>query len=186
MNSTTPVTIVHTIAQRLGVRVKDCQVYDPNVCRFTIDAEHQWRPSVVSGYPFTQEIKLVHNGRRISVSASPEYVRITAEGELTVGVASINRANEVQFMEQTLLLVKDDARWPVFIPRESRPSSQLRSFLASPALHAAVEHLLEDKLHSLHVFQGAVVLYSRAFDADRLMDEIETLANLVSASGESV
>jgi len=113
------------------------------------------------------------------VSANPEYVRTKVEGKLTVGVVSINKANTVLFTKKTQLHVGDDAWWPVFIPGDRGPSSQLRSFLNSSALHAAVERLLESKDDSLHVFQGAVVLYSKARDADEVMGKIETLAKLV-------
>jgi hypothetical protein len=172
-------TILHTIAGRLRVRVRDCQAYDPNVCRFTTDAERHWMPVAISGYPFSQQINFVHKGRRVEVFVNPEYVRVEVKGELTVGVTSINKANEVRFMDRTQLLVKDDSRWPVFVPRNHDPSNELFPFLASSALHAAVERLLDEKSDSLHVFQGAVVLYFKAPDADDLINKIEILAELV-------
>jgi hypothetical protein len=173
-------TILRTVAEKLGTRVRNCQEFDPNVCRFAVDADHQWRPFAVSGYPFSQEIRLVHNGRRIAVSANPDYLRIKVEGELIVnGVLSINKANKTQSMERTPLRIKDDARWPVFTSDQARGSSEIRSLLESSALHDAVEQLLADKADSLHIFEGAVVLYSKARDADQLMNDITTLSRLV-------
>jgi len=81
--------------------------------------------------------------------------------------------------ERTDLLVRDDSRWPVFIRPNDVLSNELRSFLASSALHSAVESLLHNNADSLHIFQGAVVLYAKGRDADRLIDNIETLAKLV-------
>ena len=95
-----PASILPTIAKRLRARISKCEAYDPNVCRFTVDAEHQWKPVVVSGYPFSLEARLVHNGRRVAMSANPEYFRIKVEGELAVGVLSINKTDEVLFLER--------------------------------------------------------------------------------------
>ena len=179
MSGVSPASILPTIAKRLRARISKCEAYDPNVCRFTVDAEHQWKPVVVSGYPFSLEARLVHNRRRVTVSANLEYFRIRVEGELAVGVLSINKTDEVLFLERTDLLVRDDSRWPVFIRTNNGPSNELRSFLASSALHSAVESLLQNKDDSLHVFQGAVVLYAKGRDADGSIDNIETLAKLV-------
>jgi len=60
MSGVPHITILHTIAERLGARVEACQEYDPNVCRFRIDAEHGWVSVAVSGYALSHSTRLVH------------------------------------------------------------------------------------------------------------------------------
>jgi len=104
MSVATHINILRAIAERVGARVRNCQGYDANVCRFTADAEHRWRPVAVSGYPFSQKIRFVHNGRRIAVSANADYLCIKVEGELNLGgVVSINKAHAIQSMEKDII-----------------------------------------------------------------------------------
>jgi hypothetical protein len=172
-------TVLRVVAKKLGARVRNYQEYDSNVCHFTVDAEHNWKPVALRGYPFSEEMQLRYHGRKVLVSTNSDRVRVKVEGELDVGVCSINKANEVQPMEKSQLSVGNDLRWPVFILSKSHPSKALISFLGLDALRSALERLLVDKDSSLHIFQGGVTFYSKTGDADRLIDYVDTLSTLV-------
>jgi hypothetical protein len=159
---------LHHVGKTLGIGVRRCEAYDPNVCRSRADKT-------------TEEIRSLYKHRKLAVSVNPEYVCVQGKGDLQLdGMISINRPNKIYpGMERTQLLIENDSRWPVFIPGNTRPSRRVRLLLASSRIHHVVETLLQEEGASLHIFEGEVVLYSRVRNAEQLKEQIDILLTLV-------
>jgi hypothetical protein len=73
--------ILEAVAKTLRKSVGPCNVYDPNVCKFTMDSEHGWQPVVVAGAPFMHEVAFSRSGRRLTLFANADFLRIEVKGE---------------------------------------------------------------------------------------------------------
>jgi hypothetical protein len=177
--------ILRAVANERGGRVRTIREYDPNVCQFTVDAAHEWKPFATEGYPFSHELRFSHEGRKVTVSENQDWFRLKVEGDLDVGVCSINKSDAVGVMDKSNTRVGDDSRWDVFVPAGTLPTNGLKSFLKSLKLRDAVGQLLgSDPVDSsLHIFKGAILLYTRPCSSQDIADEIEVLSSLVGPFG---
>jgi hypothetical protein len=152
-----------------------------NVCQFIVNAAHQWKPFATAGYPLSQEARFSHQGRRVTISANKEWLRLKVEGDLDVGVCSINKSDAVRVMDKANIKIATDSRWDAFVPAGMQPTEELRTFLNSSVIHSAVDRLIgnDPDSTSLHIFQGAVLLYGRPHSSKEVDGQIEILSGLV-------
>lgn len=171
--------ILHVIAKRRGATVRTIEDYDPNVCRFSVDATHQWKPVASEGDPFSEEIRFSDGGRKLAISANQEWLRLKIEGQLDIGVCSINKSNAVRIMEKTDVGV--DLPWDVFIPAGTQASNELKTFLNSKKVQNAVQRLISTDTApaSIHIYRGAIVLYVQPCSLEDTDVKTETLLSLL-------
>lgn len=162
-------------------RVRPIKSYDPNVCQFTVDAAQQWKLSATEGHPFSHEARFSHQGRRVTIKSNEEWLRLEVSGDLEVGVCSINKSHAVTFMDKANTTIAKELRWDVFLPAGTQPTDELKSFLNSAMVRKAVDRLIaiDPASTSLHIFCGAVVLYTRPDSSQEIDDKVETLSSLV-------
>ena len=168
------------IAKRVKKRARVVQLWDPNVCDFTIrnSVEHV----ALSGYPFSHEVRFKHKGRRITISANPDWLCIgirkgTSDPELPV--CSVNQANKIDFRRETGLTVGNVHHFAVFLPRADRSSGVLLGLLESPVMNQAVEGLIRDTSEGLHTWKDGVDLYSKTLEIARNVVESQRLSTLI-------
>jgi hypothetical protein len=172
--------ILRLVAKKLGTRVKKSNCYDANVCEAEFSEESKWRAKVLSGYPFSQDLRATYRGRRVHVMGNPDYVCCTVYGQLDVEKCSINRPNKISFVNQpSPLSVCGDSRWPVFLCAGRRPSVKLLALLEDPVFYSTLQKLIRDSSESLHLFTDAVTLYATPRSEDEILDAIDALSFLV-------
>jgi hypothetical protein len=171
--------ILEAAAKTLRKSVGPCNLYDPNVCKFTVDSEHGWQPVVVAGAPFMHEVAFRRSGRRLTLFANADFVRIEVKGERPGEVFSVGRPNRVSCSDGLAGYLRDDTRWPVYVWAGKLPPAAIDSILSSRDLHQTVERLLRNQMESLHFFQDSVVLYLQPDHADTVLRAIEDLLSLV-------
>ena len=170
-----------TIAKDRRARLRPIKSYDPNVCQFTVDAAQQWKLSATEGHPFSHEARFSHQGRRVTIKSNKEWLQLDVRGDLDVGVCSINKSNAVTFMDKANTTVAKELRWDVFFPAGTQPTDELKTFLNSAKVREDVDRLIgiDPASTSLHIFCGAVVLYTRPHSSQEIGDKIEILSGLV-------
>jgi hypothetical protein len=172
--------ILHTVAKKLGTRVRKANCYDANVCEAEFSQETKWQAKVSSGHPFLQELRATYRDRRVYVMGNQDYIRCTVYGQLDMELCSINRPNKISFVNQpSPLLVSGDSRWPVFQRAGKQPSEKLRRFLGDPEFHKTVQKVIRESSESLHIFTDAIELYAKPTSADAVIDAIDALSSLV-------
>lgn len=74
-----------------------------------------------------------------------------------------------------------ESRWDVFVSAGAQLTDELKTFLDSSIVRNAVDRLIgtDPASTSLHVFQGAVLLYTRPHSLHGIDDEIQILSSLV-------
>ena len=177
-------TTIIEVARAKGVPVRKRQEYDPNVCEFTIGAEHGWQPFLIIGSPLTRAIGFKHGGRDVRIFANREWIRLEVKGDLTIGVFSINRPNKIRPMTPTRLRIGRDGRWPIFIPVGRDVTQRLEKSLTSPQVGKFVESLIQRPSDSIHFFQSALFVYFRPESADVLLNAIDTVESIVGPRNE--
>jgi hypothetical protein len=172
--------ILHLAAKKLGTRVKKVNCYDANVCDAEFSPETKWQAKVLSGHPFSQEVRVTYRDRRVHVMGNPDYIRCTVYGQLDMELCSINRPNKVSFVDRpSPLCVAGDPRWPVFQCAGKQPSEKLRRFLGDPKFHKTAQKVIRDSSESLHLFKDAIELYTKPTSVDAVIDAIDALSSLV-------
>jgi len=172
--------ILRLVAMRLGTRVRKANCYDANVCEFTANQETKWQPKILSGNPFSQELRATYSGRRIHVMGNPDYICCTVYGQLDVELCSINRPNRILLVsKRSQLSVCGDPRWPVFLRADQQPSDELRGFLDDPTFHKTVQEIIRESSESLHLLADAMTLYRQPRSADEVVHAINALSSLV-------
>lgn len=133
------------------------------------------------GHPFSHEARFSHQGRRVTIESNKEWLRLEVKGHLDVGVCSINKSNAITFMDKANTTIAKELRWDVFLPVGAQPTDELKTFLNSAIVRNAVDGLIgtDPASTSLHVFSGAVVLYTRPHSSQEIDDEIQILSSLV-------
>ena len=162
-------------------RVRSIKAYDSNVCQFTVDAAQHWRPSATEGHPFSHEARFSHQGRRVTIESNKEWLGLEVEGDLDVGVCSINKSNAVGFMYKANTTIAEELRWDVFLQTGAQPTDELKTYLNSAMVRNAVDRLIgtDSASTSLHIFSGAVRLYTRPHSSQEIGDKVEILSSLV-------
>src|SRR5215467_8693579 len=92
--------IMRLVAKKLGTRARKANCYDANVCEFTASEETNWHPKILSGNPFSEELRATCRDRRIHLMGNPDYICCTVYGRLDVGLCSINRPNTISFVNK--------------------------------------------------------------------------------------
>ena len=171
--------LLRVIASQLGGRVRKCENYDSHVCDFAVDASNYGQPVAVKGFPFSEQLRVSREGRKVELAENPEYLRLTVKGSLPVyGVCSINKPGLVA-REKSRLRIGRESSWPVYIPSRSKPSIQLQEFLHSHSVHDAIRDLLANGVESVHVFDGGITLYSQPSNPDQVLSYLNVLLRLV-------
>ena len=181
MESSNPIEVLKTFASNAKKKVQPCNLFDSNVSTSIMDDSTNWKMKLLSGYVFTHQIRMPYRKRRIVVMASEEYISVSIEGSLNVGLCSINRANKISFVNSpTELTVAGDSRWPIFIERDTIPCMELQGFLDRQPLHAAASLLVGSSKESLHICRDSILAYSCIQSSDTLQTGIELLCELVA------
>jgi hypothetical protein len=176
------IVILRSVARRLGKRVRQCENYDANVCEFEANSETGWNAVVVSGHPFSEELRYFCGAHRVHLQANPEYLFCSVSGQMDVGVCSINRPNEISPMRPTGLIVAGGRPCPVFASLGSRSqgeSEALASFLDHPDVRKAVKQVLRHESESIHIFKGSIALYFRPQSPEELLSAIDVLVEVM-------
>ena len=171
--------ILEAAARTLRKSVGPCNSYDPNVCEFTTDSEHGWQPVVIAGAPFTHEVAYKRSGRRLTLEANPDWVRIEVKGERSGAVFSVGRPNQVLFLKNVAGYLGGDPRWPVYFWDESVSTSEIDSALSSRDLHLTIERVLTNSLESVHFCRDGIVLYLQPDRASTVLSAIDEVLSLV-------
>jgi hypothetical protein len=182
MNGTDPIALLKEFAAERKKRIQPCESYDSNVSSSTINKSTGFHPQLTSGYKFTQEIRMKNRGRRVHITASEEYMRLSVEGHLDEGLFSINRANRILFVDvPSDRTVSGDPSWPVFVPRQKSQSAAPSKLLDLPCFHAAVSQLIRSRDDSIHICKDSIFVYFHPDSLDALQLAIESLSEFVGA-----
>jgi hypothetical protein len=181
MESSTPVAVLKTFASSVKKKVLPCNLFDANVSVSIMDDSTNWELKLLSGYVFTHQIRMLYRKRRVVVTASEEFLGISVEGSLGVGLCSINRPNKISFVKSpSTLTVAGDLRWPVFVSSNTVPSMELLKLLDRRPLHAVVSLLVASSKESLHIFRDSICAYSCIQSTKALHEGIDLLCELVA------
>jgi hypothetical protein len=181
MESSTPTAVLKAFASNVKKKVLPCNLFDANVSVYIMDDSTNWKIKLLSGYVFTHQIRMPYRKRKVVVTASEEYLGISVEGSLNIGLCSINRPNKISFVKfPSTLTVARDSRWPVFVRSDIVPSIELLKLLDSQPLHAAVSLLVASSKESLHICRDSICAYSCIQSTDALQVGIDLLCELVA------
>lgn len=172
--------ILHLLAKKFGTRVKRTNCYDANVCESEFGEDTKWHAKVLSGHPFSQEVRALYRDRRVHVMGNPDYICCSVYGQLDVELCSINRPNKISFVNKlSSLSVCGDPRWPVFLRADQRPSEKLRGLLEDPTFQKTVQEVIRESSESLHLSADSITFYGQRKSAEEVVHAINALSSLV-------
>lgn len=125
------------------------------------------------------EVAFRHSGRRLTLFANADFVRIEVKGERSGEVFCVGQPDRVSFSDSLAGYLRDDTRWPLYIWAGKIPPAAINSILSSRDLQLTVERLLRNPMESLHFFRDSVVLYLQPDCANTVLRAIEELLTLV-------
>jgi len=167
-----PVRLLKEVAQRVGRRVRDTNLFDANVCAGTVPPV---RPLEIAAPPcevFRRKLNITLAGRKVALYANPEFVMANIPANLDVEVFSVNRRDKIMALKRSILELPGFPSLPVF----SRSSGdELRDLLRSKAVSQALRALDLDEAESLHVYRNGLLLYLQPESSERLLSAVEAL-----------
>lgn len=180
MELSNPIEVLKAFASNAKKKVLPCNLFDANVCASVMNESTNWNLKLISGYVFSHQVRTHYRKRRVVLEASEEYLCISVEGSLNVGLCSINRANKILFVDfPAALTIARDSFWPIFVKQDAIPSIELQEFLDRQPLHAAVSLLVGSSKESLHICGDSICVYSCIQSLDALQAGIDLLCELV-------
>lgn len=171
-----PVGLLTEIAERIGKRVIDTNLFDSNLCTGVVDPDRPWDIVAPPGEFFNHKLNMIVAGHKVTIYANREFIVANISTSLDVDVFSINRR------DKTMALVRSPLQLPAFpsFPVFSRSSSgALEDVLRSKTLIRVLSALSLGEAESLHVYRNGVILYFQPESSEKLLSALNALCRFV-------
>ncbi|HUA21744.1 MAG TPA: hypothetical protein VMU80_16960 [Bryobacteraceae bacterium] len=176
--------ILQDLAKRFKGKLSSCRVYDANVCTTRSVPGRPWELELVSGEPLTEQLKLTHRERKVSVLANNAYIHGSAAGTFAGRPFTVNAKQRVVFRSEFAdTLSVGAARYPVFT-EDGKVSSEQRNLLGRPELLSLVAQVGLQEGESLYFTRGEIGFYLKPTgDSDRVGGLIAQVVELAEKVG---
>ncbi len=178
-----PLEVLREMAKQSKGRVSSISLYDANVCTWTHPADRSWEYIIVSGEPFSKQLRYAYRGHRIRIFASNYFLEAAVAGSFAIDPLSINRKNANDpLLKAAYILTMNDGRYSCFT-KSGMLSSSHKNFFVRVEFIALMRELNLQSQESVHFAQDNVSVYLYKPPLFRVSTAIERLIDLAQSVG---
>jgi hypothetical protein len=158
--------ILRHLAKQMRSKVSRCEHFDPNICSYEPDATNIARVITQSGQPFLSKTSFIRDGQKIRLHANDDVLQISLPFEFGVDPLSINRKDQIYFLEVAGELKAGNQKYQAF-SRKGILTENQKALVQRPALKRLVANVHPNEYESLHFYGNGLVIYLFRPTADR-------------------
>jgi len=179
--SDNPLLVMRELAKRSKGKISSITLYDANVCTTTHPASRPWELTVVSGEPFSKQLRYSHCGRKIRIFGNRYFLHVSIVGSLSARQLSVNERNLIDSPshEAGSVALGNAIRYPLFTKTGSLSPAQ-RSLLENDELRSLLRELDLQTEERLIVSTDEISVYLKKPTVERVSSLIDRLADLIN------
>lgn len=180
-----PLGIMRELAKRFQGRISSINLQDANVCTWTHPPGRSWESTIVSGEPFSKQLRYAHRGHKIRMFANRYFLNAEVTGSFAMEHLSINKKNENNFMLKAAAeaLRINEKQYCTFT-KSGTLTARHRNLFARAEFKAFVRELDLHDRESLHFAADSTSVYFEHPSFSRVTNAIESLINLADSIEE--
>jgi hypothetical protein len=181
-----PLHILRELAKRFKGRMPSTNFWDANVCTWTHPPGRTWEFTLVSGEPFSKELRYAYRDHNVRMFANHFFLNTEVAASFTIEHLSINRKNENNVMLKAAGPFRINGKQYSTFTESGALTSKHRKLFARAEFKTAVHELDLQAQESLHFAVDSISAYFDHPPLSRVIKVIESFRNLAESMAEPV
>ncbi|MGB9463889.1 MAG: hypothetical protein WBR10_02145 [Candidatus Acidiferrum sp.] len=171
--------MMRELARRFRGRISPIKLYDANVCTTTHPPGRSWELAVLSGEPFSKQLRYLYRGRKIRLLCNNSFLHLSIAWSFPSQPMSINEKNltNPQLQETQGITIDNAKQYPLFTETGNLSPAQ-RSLVENTEFRTLIRELNLRAEEKLNIFSDEISAYLKRPTAERVTGLIDGIISL--------